>query len=171
MGPATAAGVRAFAFDLPSVYLETNVRTVLLHELFPGEERVSDRALAPILRDACPADASDPTDDPRTWYYALLDYGAYLKRTVPNPSRRSASHTRQSRFEGSHRQKRAELLRVLLAHRGEPGGVGLDAICEEFARTEEKAGRRPIGADDVRALLDELSREGFCRAEGGAWHV
>ena len=104
VGPATAAGIRAFAFDLPSVYLETNVRTVLLHELFPDEERVSDRTLVPILRETCPADASDPADDPRAWYYALLDYGAYLKRTVPNPSRRSASHARQSRFEGSHRQ-------------------------------------------------------------------
>ena len=171
VGPATAAGIRAFAFDLPSVYLETNVRTVLLHELFPDEERVSDRTLVPILRETCPADASDPADDPRAWYYALLDYGAYLKRTVPNPSRRSASHARQSRFEGSHRQKRAELLRVLLAHRGEPGGVGLSAIFEELASVEEKAGRRPISASEVEALLGELSREGFCRPGDGAWHV
>lgn len=171
VGPATAAGIRAFAFDLPSVYLETNVRTVLLHELFPGEERVSDRALAPILRATCPTDASDAADDPRTWYYALLDYGAYLKRTVPNPSRRSAGHVRQSRFEGSHRQKRAELLRVLLAHRGEPGGVGFDAIFKELASTEEKAGRRPLSAPEVEALLDELSREGFCRPGDGAWQV
>ncbi len=171
VGPATAAGIRAFAFDLPSVYLETNVRTVLLHELFPDEERVSDRTLVPILRETCPADASDPADDPRAWYYALLDYGAYLKRTVPNPSRRSASHARQSRFEGSHRQKRAELLRVLLAHRGEPGGVGLSAICEELASVEEKAGRRPISASEAEALLGELSREGFCRPGDGAWHV
>lgn len=171
VGPATAAGIRAFAFDLPSVYLETNVRTVLLHELFPDEERVSDRTLVPILRETCPADASDPADDPRAWYYALLDYGAYLKRTVPNPSRRSASHARQSRFEGSHRQKRAELLRVLLAHRGEPGGVGLSDICEELASVEEKAGRRPISASEVEALLGELSREGFCRPGDGAWHV
>ena len=171
VGPATAAGIRAFAFDLPSVYLETNVRTVLLHELFPDEERVSDRTLVPILREMCPADASDPADDPRAWYYALLDYGAYLKRTVPNPSRRSAGHARQSRFEGSHRQKRAELLRVLLAHRGEPGGVGLSAIFEELASVEEKAGRRPISASEVEALLGELSREGFCRPGDGAWHV
>ena len=171
VGPAPAAGIRAFALDLPSVYLETNVRTVLLHELFPDEERVSDRTLVPILRETCPADASDPADDPRAWYYALLDYGAYLKRTVPNPSRRSASHARQSRFEGSHRQKRAELLRVLLAHRGELGGVGLSAICEELASVEEKAGRRPISASEVEALLGELSREGFCRPGDGAWHV
>ena len=171
VGPATAAGIRAFAFDLPSVYLETNVRTVLLHELFPGEEGVSDRALVPILHDTCPADANDPADDPRTWYYALLDYGAYLKRTLPNPSRRSASHTRQSRFEGSHRQKRAELLRVLLAHRGESAGVPFDTIFGELASVEEKAGRRAISADEARALLDELSGEGFCRLDGDGWVV
>lgn len=171
VGPATAAGIRAFAFDLPSIYLETNVRTVLLHELFRGEERVSDRALAPILAETCPPDASNPDDDPRTWYYALLDYGAYLKRSVPNPSRRSAAHARQSRFEGSHRQKRAELLRVLLAHRGEPGGLGFDAILVELASIEEKAGRSPVGAPEARGLLAELSAEGFCREEGGAWHV
>ena len=171
VGPATAAGIRAFAFDLPSVYLETNVRTVLLHELFPGEEGVSDRALVPILRDTCPRDASDPADDPRAWYYALLDYGAYLKRTVPNPSRRSAAHARQSRFEGSHRQKRAELLRVLLAHRGEPSGVTFEEIFSELASVEEKAGRRPISAPEVEALLDELVREGFCQPVDGAWRV
>ena len=171
VGPATAAGIRAFAFDLPSVYLETNVRTVLLHELFRGEERVSDRALVPILAETCPPDASNPDDDPRSWYYALLDYGAYLKRSVTNPSRRSAAHARQSRFEGSHRQKRAELLRVLLAHRGEPGGLGFDAILVELASIEEKAGRSPVGAPEARGLLAELSAEGFCREEGGAWHV
>lgn len=171
IGPATAAGIRAFAFDLHSVYLETNVRTVFLHELFPDAEGVPDRELLPLVDATCPADAGDPNDDPRTWYYALLDYGAYLKRTVPNPSRRSAGHARQSRFEGSHRQKRAELLRVLLAHRGEPGGVGLDAILTELASVEEKAGRRSISAPEVEALLDELSREGFCRPDDGAWHV
>ena len=170
--PATAAGIRAFAFDLPGVYLETNVRAVFLHELFPGEEGVSDRELVPLVRATCPADASDPDDDPRTWYYALLDYGAYLKRTVPNPSRRSSGHARQSRFEGSHRQKRAELVRILLAHRGDaPGGVDLGTVAAELASAEEKAGRRGVKTADVRALLEELAREGFCREEAGGWRV
>ena len=172
IGPATAAGIRAFAFDLPGVYLETNVRAVFLHELFPREEGVSDRELVPLVRATCPADASDPDDDPRTWYYALLDYGAYLKRTVPNPSRRSSGHARQSRFEGSHRQKRAELVRILLAHRGDaPGGVDLGTVAAELASAEEKAGRRGVKTADVRALLEELAREGFCREEAGEWRV
>lgn len=172
VGPATAAGIRAFAFDLHAVYLETNVRTVFLHELFPHEDSVPDRALVPLVSATCPEDAHSSADDPRTWYYALLDYGAYLKRTIPNPSRRSSSHVRQSRFEGSHRQKRAELLRVLLAHRdNDAAGASFETICEELASEEAKAGRRPLSAPEVRALLDELSSEGFCRQERGAWRV
>ena len=172
VGPATAAGIRAFAFDLHAVYLETNVRTVFLHELFPHEDSVPDRALVPLVSATCPEDAHNSADDPRTWYYALLDYGAYLKRTIPNPSRRSSSHVRQSRFEGSHRQKRAELLRVLLAHRdNDAAGASFETICEELASEEAKAGRRPLSAPEVRALLDELSSEGFCRQERGAWRV
>ena len=169
IGPATAAGIRAFAFDLPGVYLETNVRTVFLHELYPSAESVPDRELVPLVRDTCPPDASDPKDDPRTWYYALLDYGAYLKRTVPNPSRRSSSHVRQSRFEGSHRQKRAALLRVLLAHGS--SGVDIATVCEELGKEEAGAGRSPLGEKDVRSLLEELSVEGFCRQERGVWIV
>ena len=170
VGPATAAGIRAFAFDLPGVYLETNVRAVLLHELFPHEEGVSDSRLVPIVRAACPPDDSNPADDPRTWYYALLDYGAHLKATVPNPSRRSRSHVRQSRFEGSHRQKRAEVLRILLAHRADPrGGVDLDTLCVELSREERAAGRRGVDVSDAQALLAELSREGFCHNNGNIW--
>lgn len=119
IGPATAQGIRAFAFDLPGVYLETNVRTVFLHHFFPDVPAVPDRELTPLVEATCPlapegiaartdgasgaerfAVPQDAEDTPRSWYYALLDYGAYLKKTLPNPSRRSAAYTRQSRFEG-----------------------------------------------------------------------
>lgn len=75
----------AFAYQRPAVYLETNVRSVFLHELFPEEEAVSDKVLLPLVEAAAfhPAAAADP----RRWYYGLLDYGAHLKATVPNPSR------------------------------------------------------------------------------------
>lgn len=49
IGPATAAGVRAFAFEEPGVYLETNVRAVFLHDVF--REGVRQGACAP--RGAC----------------------------------------------------------------------------------------------------------------------
>lgn len=168
IGPATAAGIRAFAFDLPGVYLETNVRTVFLHELLSGEVDVPDRDIAPLVERTCPPDDRNPDDDPRTWYYALLDYGAWLKREVPNPSRRSRSHVRQSRFEGSHRQKRAEVVRVLLAA---DGGLDTSEVADRLARDELAAGRPAPAVKDVATLLVELSQEGFCHEIDGIWRV
>ncbi len=49
IGPATAAGVLAFAFGRPSVYLETNVRGVFLHELFADRDGVPDREIVPLV--------------------------------------------------------------------------------------------------------------------------
>ena len=169
IGPATAAGISAFAFNLPDVYLETNVRTVFLHELFPEAEGVPDRVLVPLVEACCPPNADDPHDDPRTWYFALLDYGAWLKRSVPNPSRRSAGHVWQSRFEGSHRQKRAMAVRVLLARGAD--GVTAESLSKELTKQEQIAGRDAISPEDARTLLDELAREGFCSANGDVWSI
>lgn len=168
IGPATAAGIRAFAFNLPGVYLETNVRTVFLHELYPEAVAVPDRELVPLVEATCPKDASNPDDDPRSWYYALLDYGAHLKKTVPNPSRRSRTHVRQSRFEGSHRQKRAMVVRSLLAHRE---GVGVAQVALELSEQERNAGRESVPELEVLSILEELAGEGFCRAKDELWLV
>ena len=170
IGPATAAGIRAFSYNLPGVYLETNVRSVFIHELYSDAVDVTDRELLPLVERSCPMDDSDPNDDPRTWYYALLDYGAYLKRTLPNPSRRSASHVRQSKFEGSHRQKRAEVVRILLAHRTDTrGGASAAAIADELGEREERRGRTCLSVADVESILEELAKEGFCRLRDGIW--
>jgi A/G-specific adenine glycosylase len=151
IGPATAAGVCVFAYGQPQVYLETNVRTVLLHHFFEGRDRVPDRELVPLVEATC--DAADP----RGWYYALLDYGSHLKGILPNPSRRSRHHVRQSNFEGSVRQKRAELLRLVLACPGR----GTDGIAASLNDLERTAGRPATGIDEVASLLKALAREGF----------
>ena len=165
VGPATAAGVRAFAFGEPGVYLETNVRAVMLHEFFPGEENVSDKRVAAVVAQTC--DASDP----RAWYYALLDYGAHLKKTLPNPSRRSAHHTRQSKFEGSHRQKRAWILRYLI----DANTTGVDAtqaaIASELCAAERAAGRGEPPASEVAQILEEMAAEGLISCSGDVWGV
>lgn len=175
IGPATAAGIRAFAFDLSGVYLETNVRAVFLHELFPGAEGVPDSALRPLVAEACPDGSlaiagADAPCSPRTWYYALLDYGAHLKRTLPNPSRRSRENVRQSRFEGSHRQKRAVLVRLLLAAGIE--GVSVADAALELTEFEAKAGRVAVTEAAASDILEELAAEGFCReVASGRWVV
>lgn len=161
IGPATAAGVMAFAYQKPGLYLETNVRTVFLHELFPQEDKVSDRALEPLVRAAAfhPAAAADP----RRWYYGLLDYGAHLKATVPNPSRRSASHSRQSTFEGSRRQKRAWIVRRVLAA---PEGVSTAKVRADLSDAECQAGRERVDEALFSSIVDDLVAEGFFRRVG-----
>ena len=192
IGPATAAGICAFAFNLHGVYLETNVRTVFLHELYPQAEGVPDSELVPLVELTCPASVADAANvadavaavtdavvdtaaesdetelTPRSWYYALLDYGAYLKKTIPNPSRRSKSHVKQSRFEGSHRQKRAELLRVLLAHKDE-GGAVFETLHQELCQIEVNAGRETLDEQVTLGLLEELAKEGFCQKNDEYW--
>ena len=161
IGLATAAGICVFAYQTPKLYLETNVRTVFLHEFFAEREQVSDREILPLLAQTC------PDKNPGPWYYALLDYGAHLKKILPNPSRRSAHHNAQSAFEGSARQKRAELIRLVLA----APGLLTGELLELLADAEQKAGRKAPSDDETTALLETLTREGFLEAKADRWHI
>lgn len=154
IGPATAAGVMAFAYGTHGSYLETNVRAVFLHELFSDHDDVSDSVIRPLVSAAREL-AEELGIDARGWNYALLDYGAHLKRTVPNPSRRSRHHTRQSPYEGSRRQKRARLLRDVIAR----PGCGAD----DYAGDME--------LDIARDILEELVAEGFLRVEDDRFFI
>lgn len=171
IGPATAAGVRAFAFEEPGVYLETNVRAVFLHDVFPDEEKVSDRVLAPLVALVCPPaparggarEVPDPLASPRDWYYALLDYGAHLKASGVNPTRRSAHYTRQSAFEGSRRQKRSWIVRRVLA---EPAGVKRTTVRAALNEEERRCGRPTVDEALFDSIVADLAAEGFFRIEG-----
>lgn len=158
VGPATAAAVAAFCFDDPHPYIETNIRTAFLHHFFPGRTGVSDAELMPLV------ELTLDREDPRTWYYAVMDYGSMLKRTLPNPSRRSKHHTRQSRFEGSKRQLRARILGVLL-DRSDLDRSDLDPteVVAALAQEQGAGGPRRLEADEetVETILRELADEGF----------
>jgi len=117
VGVNTAGAIMAYAFDQPAVFLETNIRTVYIHHFFSSQDLVSDEALLPIVQDTLQVvedqEAADFT--PRTWYWALMDYGTFLKQTAGNASRRSKAYTKQSAFNGSRRQVRGAVLRRLQA--------------------------------------------------------
>jgi A/G-specific adenine glycosylase len=52
--------------------------------------------------------------EPRDFYAALMDYGSYLKGSGVRINNKSKHYTKQSKFEGSNRQKRAAALRDAL---------------------------------------------------------
>jgi A/G-specific adenine glycosylase len=150
VGPYTARAVLAFAFDKPVVLIETNIRSVFLHEFFPGEEGVSDARIAALV------EATLPRDDPRTWYYALMDYGVELKRQVGNPNRRSAHYAKQSGFADSNRRIRGELLKALATGSRTRG---------------ELSAALPFSMERVESALAALKAEGFVAESGGSYRI
>lgn len=109
IGPNTAGAIRAYAFNQPEVFIETNIRTVFFHHFFTDQTNIPDKQLFPLIEQAVPA------DNAREWYWALMDYGTFLKQTVGNVSRASASYIKQSTFQGSRRQIRGQILKLLAA--------------------------------------------------------
>lgn len=107
IGHTTASAISAFAFNKPSVFIETNIRSVFIHFFFSQKKNVKDTEIIPLVEKTL------DRKSPRHWYYALMDYGAQLKKEYPNPSQKSAHHVRQSTFVNSNRQIRGMILKIL----------------------------------------------------------
>jgi len=151
IGPATASSICAFAFNLPVVFIETNIRRVFIHAFFPGEISVDDRAILPLVARALERKNS------REWYWALMDYGTTLKKTVPNPNRRSTAYVKQAPFEGSDRRIRGRILTML---------VGRSGVFEKQILAD-------LGEDPVRVqrILAALETEGFLVKNRGRYRL
>lgn len=178
IGANTAGSIAAFAYNEPVVFIETNIRRVFINEFFA--ERVAINAGDATGGDPDPHGTSVSTDGvptaagpaapisdaqlrpliadtldrehPREWYWALMDYGAYLAKQVPNPNRRSKHYARQSKFEGSARQIRGEVLRQLLAGQ---------KTLEEF----------DISDDRLAAVLTSLAKDGLIEHLSDKWRL
>lgn len=146
IGRYTAGAIAAFAFNQPVLFIDTNIRRVFIHTFLQDRVNIKDEDILPLIQQTI--DASDP----RTWYNALMDYGAMLKREQINPNRRSAHYQRQSPFKNSNRQIRGRILKVLV---------------EESPLTRSQIMKKS-GMDPERVKLNlvELSNEGFIRKQG-----
>lgn len=130
IGKATAGSISAFAFNKPTVFIETNIRTVFIHYFFQEKNNVHDKELMPLIA------AIVDQQNPREWYYALMDYGVHLKKQLPNPSRKSKHHVTQSKFEGSDRQIRGTIIRALTQQARMERTVLVESISRDTERTE-----------------------------------
>ncbi len=107
IGKATAASICAFAFNIATIFIETNIRVVFIHSFFSRQATVTDKNIMPLIKQTL--DVSNP----REWYYALMDYGVTLKKRYPHLTKKSAHYSKQSKFEGSDRQIRGMILKIL----------------------------------------------------------
>ena len=107
IGPNTAGSIAAFAFNMPTIFIETNIRTVYTCEFFAGKTEISDKDLISYIQ------ATLDTKNPRDWYYALMDYGVSLKKLLPRINSASKHYAKQSTFKGSKRQIRGHIIKIL----------------------------------------------------------
>jgi A/G-specific adenine glycosylase len=148
IGPYTARAVLAFAFNVPTAFLETNIRTVFVHHFFKKRRRVADEEILPLVA------ATLDRENPRRWYAALMDYGAFLKKTEGNLARKSAHYKRQSPFEGSNRQLRGQIIRALTK--------------KSFPSARALATSLGAATSNVKKNLRQLEREGMVRFQRDA---
>ena len=151
IGSYTAAAIATFAFHQPTVFIETNIRTVFIHFFFHDQDTINDNEIRPLVEQTL------DTANPRQWYYALMDYGAMLKQQHPNPNRRSAHYHRQSAFRGSNRELRGMILRALTR--------------ESTMSERELVQTLKMDSERVRGTLVQLQDEGFIEKSGNRYRI
>ena len=142
IGHNTASSILTFAFNKPMVFIETNIRRVYIYFFFPNRSKVDDKEIMSIVKKTV------DKNNPRKWYYALMDYGVMLKKIHPELNKRSAHYRKQAPFKGSSRQIRGELLEMLIKNRT----IGLSKIQKLFKVNDRKR---------IKNILNQLQKEGF----------
>lgn len=142
VGPYTARAVLIFAHNADLAAVDANVRRVLTHELGLTPD------LGPAALQAV-ADGALPRGHSRDWHNALMDYGSLV---LTSRATGIAPLSRQTPFVGSHRERRARLLRALVEH----GALTVD----------EAATALDISAAECREVIASLAVDGLVAARG-----
>lgn len=148
VGVNTAGAVRAYAFNEPVIFIETNIRTVLIHTFFNEASTVDDRLVKEVLSEVI------DVEHPREFYWAMMDYGVHLKATEGNASRRSKHYKKQSAFIGSNREVRGKVIRELLL--GAKSRASLGEIIKD---------------NRLDTVLNTLEQEGLVTQSGDVYRI
>jgi len=154
VGPYTARAVAAFAYNVGVVFVETNIRTAVIHHFFTHvgcrtshtSGRISDGEIEKILGKVLPKGKA------REWYSALMDYGSHLKRSGVRVNAQSTQYAKQSQFEGSLRQVRGAILRALTA------GTSLTNMKKKYP-------------DRFAPALAALAHDELIKKNGRSWRI
>lgn len=149
IGLNTAGAILAYAFNQPQVFVETNIRTVFIDYFFrDSHQKVSDSAIRELLQQTL------PQQNPRQWYWALMDFGAHLKSTKGAQLHRVKNYRPQSRFSGSLRQVRGQVLKLLVQNTVVPDATMLQ-----------------ISDERLPGVLESLQKEGLITRRLDGWHL
>lgn len=150
IGHNTASSILCFAYNIPTYFVETNIRRVYIYFFFPGRSQINDKEIMEIIN------VSVDKNNPRDWYYALMDYGTMLKKTHPELNKRSAHYRKQSKFDGSTRQIRGKILKLLL---------------EKQLSKKELIEIINIEGKKLMQIINSLKKEGFIQEKQGIFFL
>ncbi len=146
VGKNTAGAILAYAYNQPVVYVETNIRTVYFHHYFQDRTDVSDAEVLTVV------ERTLDRKHPREWFWALMDYGTYLKSQGYGRNMVSKHYTKQAAFRGSVRELRGAIIRELSKQ-----GLDLDIL------------RQTIPDERLAAVLEKLVQEGLVVQNGNRY--
>ncbi len=150
VGPNTAGAILAYVYNEPVVFVETNIRTVFIHHFFADQQTdVTDAQIRELVAKTLPADNS------REWYWALMDYGAHLKAKNGRRITNVHNYKTQSRFAGSRRQIRGQVLKLLV------GSTSLSTAELQAVITDER----------LQSVVADLAREQLIAGTPAGWHL
>ncbi|MES2876646.1 MAG: A/G-specific adenine glycosylase [Patescibacteria group bacterium] len=149
VGKNTCGAIEAYAFNRPSLFIETNVRTVYIRHFFADDFEVDDKWILEKLT------TTIDTEHPREFYWSLMDYGSWLKANGVRNSARSKHYKKQSPLEGSLRQVRGQIIRELTT----------GAMTEATLRQLLKADYR------FESALAGLQRDGLVSGSPAGFHL
>ncbi len=136
IGSNTAGAIVVYAFNQPTVFVETNIRSAYIHHFFATQTKVDDKKIQRLVLETM------DKNNPREWYWALMDYGSLIKKQYRKINHVSTAYRKQSPFVGSKRQLRGRVLRALNA----------SPLTATQLQSEIEDGR-------LREVLGELQRE------------
>lgn len=148
VGKNTAGAIVAYAYNHPSLYIETNVRAVYIHHFFADHDQVDDKDILSILEQTI------DREHPRAFYWALMDYGSWLKKQGVLPSR-SKQYKKQAPLKGSVREVRGQILRELT----------------QADMTPERLRQTVVADERFERALDGLLKDGLVTHSHGMLHL
>lgn len=150
IGQNTSGAILVYAYNQPIVFIETNIRRVLIHHFFAKQNNITDKEILPVLTSLISnIESQESKFIPQSFYWAMMDYGTHLKSQVANPNKRSAHYTVQSKFFGSSRQLRGAILQTLTSQ-----SIASKSELTNLAISENQRA-------DFNKIVSQLEKEGF----------
>lgn len=149
VGRNTAAAIMNYVYEIPTPFVETNIRSVYFHHFFAAHSDVSDQEILELVEQTMDC------EHPREFFWALMDYGSWLKSQGQGRLDISQHYKKQSPLRGSVREVRGLIIRELA--NGENDLVNF----------------RHELADDPRysSAVEGLLRDGLITETNGQFHL